>query len=750
MNLFQNILNKSTQFWQNFSLQWVAKLWQKVEDKYNLSEKAFNYAQPEAQDPIQRYLDDPSKSNEGKQNLMDNLKAGIPKEVLQSYITETVYKPKEFSQMYGSTAPTFQYSSQDNPITTAGKFLLNIPSSAKNLTQQTMNLGRTAKEQGFGETANMIGRGLVRGIGEWAQAVQTEYNEGGTLWVVNTSLQWVNKYLTQNPAEILAPSAIKPMGNLIKSWGKGIMQWAEAVAPKTVAIIKKPVTIVKNKAIDIFWKEQRPVQDIAGNILQPYKWMVENLDDATNWLRRVVDETWVETDTFEWLLWKIEETQAKYGQMKQESLWQITQTQKSVSAQKALENLDNVYANVSSKEMLATQARIKELARKNRNEWLTPLEMDEVKILHTKANNLFNEKGQQTGGFSSDDLRWIRRDLKEEIEVFAEQNGVSNIREINKAYGELSDARTLAQNQVDNLRSYKGRQIPPTRLRKVADFIMEFPVVKQAFSDPARILTSSLFKTLRGDKINPIEVQRRLPGFLKELQDAGMKAWDLQKVEKMIQSEIKLLPARTQSTIQPRAIPLGKSQAEIIAESKKWLPSNISRNANNNNNRTLAPSNSTEVKPSTKPIVKNLQKTEKSATIGDMETKKLIEEAKTLWKYDNSYDVVNWKKLYRWWNEDWVFWTDDIDIAKSFWDEWAIEKTITIKKPLDVRSKWIRDYIKKNTDIKIDDATSAYSRSLPEFKKLMKWAKDNWYDWIIGKTSDNWLNFTGNEFVVIK
>lgn len=97
---------------------------------------------------------------------MDNLKAGIPKEVLQSYITENVYKPKEFSQMYGSTAPTFQYSSQDNPITTAGKFLLNIPSSAKNLTQQTMNLGRTAKEQGFGETANMIGRGLVRGIGE--------------------------------------------------------------------------------------------------------------------------------------------------------------------------------------------------------------------------------------------------------------------------------------------------------------------------------------------------------------------------------------------------------------------------------------------------------------------------------------------------------------------------------------------------------------------------------------------------------
>lgn len=128
----------------------------------------------------------------------------------------------------------------------------------------------------------------------------------------------------------------------------------------------------------------------------------------------------------------------------------------------------------------------------------------------------------------------------------------------------------------------------------------------------------------------------------------------------------------------------------------------------------------------------------------------LIEEARKLWKYDKSYDVVGWKELYRWGSEDWAFWTDDIDIAKSFWDEWAIKKKITIKKPLDVRSKDIREFIKKNSDINIDDATSAYSRSLSEFNKLMKWAKERWYDWIIWKTSDNWLNFTWNEFVLIK
>lgn len=156
---------------------------------------------------------------------------------------------------------------------------------------------------------------------------------------------------------------------------------------------------------------------------------------------------------------------------------------------------------------------------------------------------------------------------------------------------------------------------------------------------------------------------------------------------------------------------------------------------------------SMSIKVPEKKIVKPVEKTVKA--ISNEELDALTKKATELGKYDGSYDVTKWKKLYRGWSEDGVFWTDDIDIAKSFWDEWVAEKIITMKKPLDVRSKDIREYIKKNTDINIDDATSAYSRSLPEFKKLMKWAKENWYDWIIGKTSDNWLNFTWNEFVTL-
>lgn len=163
--------------------------------------------------------------------------------------------------------------------------------------------------------------------------------------------------------------------------------------------------------------------------------------------------------------------------------------------------------------------------------------------------------------------------------------------------------------------------------------------------------------------------------------------------------------------------------------------------------KIVRPTTSTKLQPAT-PI--NSEKTVlKPKEVSNVESR-LIEEAKKLWKYDKSYDVVEWKDLYRWGSKDWVFWTDDIDIAKSFWDEWAIKKKITIKKPLDVRSKDVREFIKKNSDINIDDATSAYSRSLPEFKKLMQWAKERWYDGIIWKTSDNWLSFTWNEFVIIK
>ena len=47
---------------------------------------------------------------------MDNLKNGVPAEVMKSYVTEKYYKPVEFKQTLPSVNPTFQYTGNENPL----------------------------------------------------------------------------------------------------------------------------------------------------------------------------------------------------------------------------------------------------------------------------------------------------------------------------------------------------------------------------------------------------------------------------------------------------------------------------------------------------------------------------------------------------------------------------------------------------------------------------------------------------------
>ena len=174
-----------------------------------------------------------------------------------------------------------------------------------------------------------------------------------------------------------------------------------------------------------------------------------------------------------------------------------------------------------------------------------------------------------------------------------------NISDINKAYWELSDARTLAENQVANLKAYKWRTPPPTTMAKITNMIVDFPIIKQVFSDPTRAVASALFKNLRWDKINPIEVQWRLSGFLKELKKAGAKAEELKKIEQIMLS-MKLLPEKSSAKI-----PLTQTEQDkaIIKQSK---PSNITKNGNLDNSVPTPNNNRTKSikKPKNKPIVK--------------------------------------------------------------------------------------------------------------------------------------------------
>ena len=152
------------------------------------------------------------------------------------------------------------------------------------------------------------------------------------------------------------------------------------------------------------------------------------------------------------------------------------------------------------------------------------------------------------------------------------------------------------------------------------------------------------------------------------------------------------------------------SSAKLTKGKKLILknPKNVTNPINNSNTRVL-PMESTEkqltswprlktpvtpkvVKPSPKPIVKNLQKTEKSATIGDMETKKLIEEAR-----NTDANLVSKEKY--------------DEVRKSLWDWFKSMADMLEKK----KNAGLLDYIKDWKSYKFYDAKDGW--------KMLEW---NW------------------------
>ena len=155
-------------------------------------------------------------------------------------------------------------------------------------------------------------------------------------------------------------------------------------------------------------------------------------------------------------------------------------------------------------------------------------------------------------------------------------------------------------------------------------------------------------------------------------------------------------------------------------------------------------------KPSPKPIVKNLQKTEKSATVGDMETKKLIEEAR---KYKSAEEFIKavweWKVKTNWFNiSSDRFFGKNANI--SFWNVREISKPDLWRESSKYREtvdywkeqikKWERpvvqvSYADKNTKMikwktfKVTD----WNHRLQAYKEL--WIKDI----PIERFSDDWL-----------
>lgn len=364
--------------------------------------------------------------------------------------------------------------------------------------------------------------------------------------------------------EFLSTDAWKQVTEVIQAWWNAYSEWANN-NPETARFLESVTNIASN--IPVFkwaqlwakWVERaaetsvwkaikswvwtaveavsptRASEEISANILQPMKSLTENLPDANKWLKTVIQDTWVKWTDFKELVDATETTINKYWKelwerLKQaDNIWPI----KDESVSNALVQLDNVYSDVKSKDLWKTKTRIQQLIEKNDTEWLTPSEINEVKILHTKANSIFNEKWQATWWFNKDDLRALRKDLKLLVEQQASKAWV-DVKEVNTKLSELYDAKTLLDNQVMNLKSFSWRQIPKWILQKITEWLLKIPLVWTSITDLIRWVATAWWLSLRSDKINVIQIQEMLPKLIKELKKAWVKEWDISVVKQSI------------------------------------------------------------------------------------------------------------------------------------------------------------------------------------------------------------------------
>jgi len=238
MNLFENIFNKAKSGVNYLS---TGKAWSDL----------YDWANPETKDPIQRFFDDPAQDMSKKQALMDNLKKGVPVEVMKSYVTDKYYKPVEFKQTVPMADPTFKYTGQESPLKWALKTIGNIPSNLYNLGAGGINLASTAYQEWVPETASMIWKWIVKKAGESAQNVATSYQNQWLIGATNTVLEWANKFMMENPLDVVGTPAVwslaKPIGNALKTGtvqtGKALVKVADVVAPKVVQWVTKTADV---------------------------------------------------------------------------------------------------------------------------------------------------------------------------------------------------------------------------------------------------------------------------------------------------------------------------------------------------------------------------------------------------------------------------------------------------------------------------------------------------------------------------
>lgn len=225
MNIFDSILSSVKSWASSFNeniIQW------------GLGTKAYDWVNPE-QNTIQRFLDDPKIDKQKKDALFADLQAGKPSGAIEQYVKQKYYPEATFQETVPTVQPFFPATWKENQFTATAKMAWNLPSSLWNLWAWAINIWSTAISEWVLPTAELLAKWTVKGIWQGAEAISEWYQQWGVWQAFNVWAEWLNKYLINNPADILAPKIIP---KAIKVGGKAVKTGVQATG-KTLSKVPK-------------------------------------------------------------------------------------------------------------------------------------------------------------------------------------------------------------------------------------------------------------------------------------------------------------------------------------------------------------------------------------------------------------------------------------------------------------------------------------------------------------------------------
>lgn len=296
-------------------------------------------------------------------------------------------------------------------------------------------------------------------------------------------------------------------------------EWLLAWAGKLVAPLAKPLTrLVKS-------------DDIIANILQPSAWQAKLFPKAKEWFKYVlkyappsVQKKLANVKTFSQLEWVFDDTaNSIYKEKVLPVLAKSTSRVKNANIDDALRGLQEAYTNVVGDEARAVQETLKGLIKLNKWKGLSAQEITKLKTLHTNANQIFTQKWVEKAWFNVDQLDDVRSALKTLTEKLVKKDTGVDISKANARYWALQSVKNLIREQIQGATSTAWRATTPWRAGALVEKVTELPWVQQAIDVADVIVKKSPLKMLRSGKINPAEVEKQLPQFMKRLIDQIQK-----------------------------------------------------------------------------------------------------------------------------------------------------------------------------------------------------------------------------------